>query len=79
MLTKAAGLDLFDACRDGEPFGVRYKGLADAPARLLQRGFSIIHSVKNDVHFSESDIREYFRTLRDPHPVRLPKPLHKAG
>jgi hypothetical protein len=64
MLTRAIGMNLLDHCFDGEVFGVRYKGLPDTPAQLIARGFSIIHSVKNDPNFSEGQIREYFRSAR---------------
>jgi hypothetical protein len=65
LLTKAVGMHLLDAAADGEAFGVRYKGLADAPAQLVSRGFSIIHSVKNDPNLTEGQIRDYFRARRE--------------
>jgi hypothetical protein len=65
MLVKAAGLELHDAAGNGDPFGVRYKGLPDTPAELISRGYAIIHSVKNDANFSEGEIREFFRMHRE--------------
>jgi hypothetical protein len=75
MQTKAAGFGLRDAAADGEPFGIRYRGLPDAPAKLISRGFSIIHSVKNDPNVSEGDVREFFRLRRgqSTRPTILPK------
>jgi hypothetical protein len=64
MLVKSVGLELVDFCSDNEPFGVRYRGLADTPQRLVDRGFSIIHSTKNDPNVSESEIRAFFRNRR---------------
>src|SRR5689334_3507393 len=64
LLVKAVGMELVDFCSDGDAFGVRYKGLPDEPARLTARGFSIIHSVKNDTQFTEDEIREFFAQRR---------------
>ncbi|PAW77208.1 MAG: hypothetical protein B9S32_11940 [Verrucomicrobia bacterium Tous-C9LFEB] len=49
---------------DGDPFGVVYRGLADAPQRLVERGFGIIHSVKDFESFEEKAIRAFFRQRR---------------
>jgi len=65
MQTKAAGFGLRDAATEGEPFGIRYRGLADTLPRLVSRGFSIIHSVKNDPNVSEGEVREFFRVRRE--------------
>jgi hypothetical protein len=61
---RALGLELVGMVRDGEPFGLRHVGLADTPERLVARGFSFIHSVKNDPHATESAIREFFAARR---------------
>jgi hypothetical protein len=78
MQTKAAGFGLRDAAADGEPFGIRYRGLPHTPAKLISRGFSIIHSVKNDPNVSEGDVREFFR-LRRGQSKLASAPLNRAG
>jgi hypothetical protein len=45
-------------------FGMMHVGLPDSPQRLHERGFSIIHSVRNDPRWNEADIRAYFRSVR---------------
>ena len=64
MLTRWLGKELADFCADGEVFGVRYRGLPDSPQKLVERGFSIIHSTKNDPRVTEADIRGYFQAQR---------------
>jgi hypothetical protein len=64
MYTKAVGLRHMDFVATGEAFGVRHQGLADLPEKLLERGYSVIHSVKNDPRVSEAQVREFFRAHR---------------
>jgi galactosyltransferase len=66
MYTKAVGLKHMNSVAPGEVFGVRYKGLPDEPAKLIEVGYSVIHSVKNDPRMSEEKIREFFRRYRRP-------------
>jgi hypothetical protein len=61
----AVGLGCLDFSGRGQVFGVQAIGLAYTPATLVQRGYSIIHSVKNDPCWPESDIREFFRRRRE--------------
>ncbi len=64
LYTRAVGLKLHGMTKDGEPFGIQYRGIADTPQRLLERGYSIIHSVKGDKRFTEDEIRSFFRRHR---------------
>jgi hypothetical protein len=64
MYTKAVGLRHMNFVAPSEVFGVRYKGLPDVPEKLIERGYSVIHSVKNDPRMSEETIREFFRKRR---------------
>ncbi len=64
LYTRAVGLKLYSLTKDGEPFGIQYKGLADTPQGLLDRGYAIIHSVKGDPRFTEDEIRAFFRDHR---------------
>lgn len=64
MYTCAVGLRLLGMASDGEPFAVQHYGLPDSPERLLERGYSIIHSVKSDPHWTEPQIREFYKARR---------------
>jgi hypothetical protein len=65
MCAVAGGFLLQGYNRDGEPFGVQYRGLADSPQRMMARGFAIIHSVKDHGDQKEDDTRAFFRALRE--------------
>jgi hypothetical protein len=64
IYTRAVGMEFKSFVSNNEAFGIRYKGLADTPEKLVQRGYSVIHSVKNDASFTEDQIREFFKTRR---------------
>jgi hypothetical protein len=64
MLVMASGMELMGFAANGEVFGVLHKGLPDLPERLLERGYGIIHSVRNDPRFSEGEIRAFFQNVR---------------
>ncbi|HEY2441098.1 MAG TPA: hypothetical protein VGI07_12755, partial [Solirubrobacteraceae bacterium] len=49
---------------EGETFAVAWRGLPDTPEGLVTRGYSIIHSVKNDPRITESEIRRDFAARR---------------
>ena len=61
---RAAGFGFADLTARNEVFGVRYVGLCFPPADLLERGYAVIHAVKNDPNMSEADIRSFFRDRR---------------
>jgi hypothetical protein len=61
---KAVGLTLADYVRPGEVFGTRYQGLSDTLPKLVEHGYAVIHSVKNDPRFDEPTIRAFFRDRR---------------
>jgi hypothetical protein len=60
----ACGGTAGDLNGDGEPFGTLAHGLPDTPERLVERGFSIIHSVKDFEDSKEKETREFFRQRR---------------
>jgi len=64
IYTKAVGCDYLGYVGTNEVFGVRHKGLDDTPQRLVERGYSVIHAVKNDPTFGEDEIRLFFQTRR---------------
>src|SRR5205814_225286 len=45
IYTRAVGLGFRSFVGDGEVFGVRHRGLPDTPPRLIERSFSVIHSI----------------------------------
>jgi hypothetical protein len=64
MYTRAVGLMSKSLVAQNEPFGIRHVGLADTPENLLAKGYSFIHSLKNDRAFSEEYIRAFFAERR---------------
>jgi len=64
LLCAAAGFRMRGMVEDGEPFGVVWRGLPAPPADLLDRGFSIVHSVKDGPHGTEAELRAWFRARR---------------
>ncbi|MBV9491475.1 MAG: hypothetical protein JO069_17395 [Verrucomicrobia bacterium] len=79
----SAGFTLQDFSGEQEPFAVRYRGLPDTPERLVARGHSIVHSVKdfNKQGLKEAELRSFFRELRSPsRPLQTPRYTHfQAG
>lgn len=61
MMARALWLDLRDL---HAVFGVKHVGLADTPEGLADRGFAVIHSVKNDERFAEEEVRAFFAARR---------------
>ncbi|WOH57006.1 hypothetical protein [Bradyrhizobium sp. BWC-3-1] len=58
------GLQPCDFSDREQVFGTQSSGLAYAPQDLVDRGYGIIHSVKNDPQLTEPEIREWFRWQR---------------
>lgn len=63
--TRAVGMDLANCVREGDVFGVRYLGLPDSPQALLDKGYAVIHAVKNDPKHDETSIRAFFKSERE--------------
>lgn len=64
MYARAAGFHLKNYVAPGEVFGVRLIGLPFPLEDLLDKGYSIIHSIKNDKRYGELEVREFFRIYR---------------
>lgn len=64
MYIKAVGLKHADFVAENEPFGVRHEGLPYELPELVSRGYSIIHSIKNDKRASEREVRDFFAARR---------------
>lgn len=64
LLTRAVKLQLADFNAHDQPFGVTWRGLCAPPAELLRRGYSIIHSVKDDGACLGRETRAYFTDHR---------------
>jgi hypothetical protein len=61
VLVRACGLESADFNRDQQPFGVQFTGLAYSPEEFVNKGYSIIHSIKNDPKHSEEYIVDFFK------------------
>lgn len=62
MYVRAVGLELTGM--EDDLFGEQQIGLPDSPENLVARGYGIIHSLKGDERFSETELREFFRARR---------------
>jgi hypothetical protein len=71
LYVRAVRKKLADFNGEGEPFGVKNPGLPFAPELLLDRGYAIIHSVKDHRQFLEDRTRAFFRERRH---VSAPSP-----
>jgi hypothetical protein len=60
MYARAVGLRLLDASGPGQPFGLQARALPHSLTRIVQLGYSIIHSIRNDAAHSEPAIVEFF-------------------
>jgi hypothetical protein len=61
----ALQMTLGDLSCTGEPFGVQNKGLPYIPEELIQRGNSIVHSLRNNPFANEETLRSFFRQRRE--------------
>ena len=66
LYARACGLQNVASSEAGDIFGVAHQGLPLPPRELLARGYSIVHSVKNDPRFSESEVCDFFARLSTP-------------
>jgi hypothetical protein len=64
MYVRATGKRLKNYVDRGDVFGVRFVGLPFDLPELVERGYSLIHSVKNDKRYTEEQVREFFRARR---------------
>jgi hypothetical protein len=71
ILVRRGGYRIAGHVHEHGGFGVSWRGLPDTPERLTARGFSIIHSVKNDKRLTEDEIRSFFRNQRQS--IRTPQ------
>ena len=60
-MSRACGLALRDL---PSVFGIRHVGLPAPPAALLERGFGVVHSTKNDPDHDEAGVRAFFAAAR---------------
>lgn len=65
MFVRSLGRSLGGQVDEGQVFGVRYRGLAYPPHVLVEKGYAVIHSVKNDDDHTEASIRHFFAERRD--------------
>jgi hypothetical protein len=75
VLAAAAGLSVRGSVGPGETFGLGWQTLPLAPHELIDRGYSIVHSVRDQPHGTERDLRAYFRARRlEPATSDIPLP-----
>jgi hypothetical protein len=60
----AVGLRCLDANQRGEPFGVEYRDLPLPPPELVDAGYAVVHSIKDQDGWTEPEIRAYFQQRR---------------
>lgn len=60
-MARALGFDLVDL---HGVFGLKHVGLAGPPQELVDRGFGVVHSVKNDPAMDEASLRAWFAERR---------------
>jgi len=64
VYVRAVGLACTDANQAGEPFGVEYRDLPLPPQELLDVGYAVVHSIKDQDGLAESEIRQFFAQRR---------------
>lgn len=64
LCVQAAGFLIQQGETEREVFGVKHQGLLAAPQELIERGYAIIHSVRDYNGYREDQTRAYFRKLR---------------
>jgi hypothetical protein len=64
LYVHAVGLGLADANRPGDVFGVEYQTLPGTPQEVVDRGYAIIHTVKDQDDYDEATIRAFFAARR---------------
>ena len=64
ILAAAANLSIRGFVEPGDAFGIAWQELPLAPEDLLSRGYSVIHSVRDQAYGSEAHLRGFFRAHR---------------
>jgi hypothetical protein len=64
IMCHAVGLEVLDYNGPGEVFAVINNGIPDSPEHLCASGYALVHSVKSDERWSETQIRAAFEQLR---------------
>lgn len=64
VYVRAVGLACADANRPGQPFGVEYRDLPLPPPELVDAGYAVVHSIKDQDGLTEPQIRAFFASQR---------------
>lgn len=64
ILSGLVELDVADYSGTGDVFGVQSRGLPFSPQELIEYGYSIVHSIKNNQNHDEADLRQFFAGFR---------------
>ena len=75
LITAARGFTMGEFGAPAGPMGVKWRGLPDTPARLLEAGMKVVHSIKFYEDMTEPEIRRYFAMARTGH---VPSPSESA-
>jgi hypothetical protein len=60
IVARGLDMEMADLNFPGQPFAVQYKGLPYSPPNIVERGYSIIHSIENDPDYTEDEIIKFF-------------------
>jgi hypothetical protein len=64
LLTFAARLRIRGYVEPGEVFALGWRELPLPPEQILARGYSVVHSVRDQLYGDERELRAYFRAHR---------------
>jgi hypothetical protein len=65
LMCGAAGLRMDNLVAPGQVFGVSWQDLPASPTELVERGYSIIHSLKTGKYGTEESLRAWFRSREE--------------
>ncbi|HTU84571.1 MAG TPA: hypothetical protein VMF57_03295 [Solirubrobacteraceae bacterium] len=64
LLASAGGLSMRGSVDPGDAFAIAWRYLPYPPERLIDQGYSVIHSVRDQAYGDERELRAYFRSRR---------------
>jgi len=64
LLAAVSHLSVRGSVGSGEAFGLAWRNLPLPPAKLIEQGYSLVHSVRDQAYGDETDLRAYFRSRR---------------
>ncbi len=64
VITAVASLTVRGAVAPGDAFGLAWQDLPLPPEQLIEKGYSVVHSVRDQPFGTESELREFFGARR---------------